>query len=124
MVLIMTIPVLMLLLLIRLALVLLLVHVVLLLLLLVILMKIMPTKLLPRWQLRTRRTYLKSTSEIFRSLSSPSADSCGNFEKSRDELRRCSRDTQPEFVFVFVRVSSVSPALPLLELSSQPVALK
>ena len=45
-------------------------------------------------------------------------------KKSCDELRRCSRDTQLKFVFVFVRVSSVSPAEPLLELSSQPVALK
>ena len=45
-------------------------------------------------------------------------------EKSFDELRRCSRDTQLKFVFVFARVSSVSPAEPLLELSSQPVALK
>ena len=40
------------------------------------------------------------------------------------ELRRCSRGPQPKFTSVSLRVSSVSPALPMLELSSQPVALK
>ena len=36
----------------------------------------------------------------------------------------CGDDIQPKFTSVSLRVSSVSPALPMLELSSQPVALK
>ena len=39
------------------------------------------------------------------------------------ELRRY-RGPQPKFTSVSLRVSCVSPALPMLELSSQPVALK